>query len=196
MEIFKIIAFSPPLSPSSLSFIPSLSSWCRIKSSKTGQWRFKLSKLINYSRKYGVYTRPWLPYIFVKNVLKSASRLKKCWKTRSGQSTELLRLSVQKSKLSTTNWIFVECFLKLSSSCFSDLLRTMVSLACWIVSMVQMSCSEIPELMTGISCYWDSLLSNKPFLTTPRRAHLLRPSKTWFFKIISSLQFFLSILLL
>ena len=118
MEIFKIIAFSPPLSPSSLSFIPSVSSWCRIKSSKTGQWRFKLSKLINYSRKYGVYTRPWLPYIFVKNVLKSASRLKKYWKTRSGQSTELLRLSVQKSKLSTTNWIFVECFLKLSSSCF------------------------------------------------------------------------------
>ena len=36
----------PPLSPSSLLFIPSLSSWSGIWSSKTDQWRFKLWKSI------------------------------------------------------------------------------------------------------------------------------------------------------
>ena len=53
MEIFKIIAPSPhppsPISPSSLFFIPSLSSWSRIWSSKTDQWRCKLWKLIKES---------------------------------------------------------------------------------------------------------------------------------------------------
>ena len=43
-RIPRIIA--PPLSPSSLLFISSLSSWSGIWSSKTDQWRFKLWKLI------------------------------------------------------------------------------------------------------------------------------------------------------
>ena len=54
MEIFEIMTSlqqlppppPPTLSPSSLSFIPSLSSWREILSSKTNQWWFKLWKLI------------------------------------------------------------------------------------------------------------------------------------------------------
>ena len=41
-----IIASPPPLSPSSLPFISSLSSWNAMRFSKTDQWRFKLWKLI------------------------------------------------------------------------------------------------------------------------------------------------------
>ena len=42
----QINAPPPPLSQSSLPFIPSLSSWSTMRSSKTDRWRFKLWKLI------------------------------------------------------------------------------------------------------------------------------------------------------
>ena len=48
----------PLLSPPSLPFIPSLSSWNTIRSSKIGQWRSKIWKLIKELKKVHVI---WLP---------------------------------------------------------------------------------------------------------------------------------------